>query len=63
MKDKDSTLIEELKKLEKRLLEKERDLVATQKKVRANVKQPQKKNKVLQDSLDHLVVPQVQVFG
>jgi len=63
MKVNDSTLIEEVKKLEKKNLISERNLALDKDKDRENANPVPKKNKKTPDTQEHLVIPQIQVFG
>lgn len=63
IKVKISTLIEEVKKLEIKNLESKRNLALDKEKVRENANSIPKKNKKAPDMQEHLVIPQIQVFG
>ena len=63
MIDKNLTLIEKIKKLEKRLYEKERSLVLIEKKLNEFDTHFQQKEKAIQEFQDHLLIPHVQILG
>jgi len=63
MIDKNLTLIEKIKKLEKRLYEIERSLVLIEKKLNEFDTHFQQKEKAIQEFQDHLLIPHVQILG
>ena len=63
MKVENLTLIEKIKKLEKRLHEIERRLVLIEKKLNEFDTHFRQKNKDIEEFNDHLVIPHVQVLG
>ena len=63
MKVENLTLIEEIKNLEKRLLQEDRNLVVIKKEVGERGNCLQQKTKVKQETQDHLVIPKILIFG
>jgi prefoldin subunit 5 len=63
MKVENLTLIEKLKKIEKRLHEIERSLVLMERKLDEYENTFQQKNKSLEEVQDHFFIPHVQIFG
>ena len=59
------TLIEKIKKIEKRLHELERSLILMERKLdeHEHDNHPQQKKKEIEEVQDHLFIPHVQIFG